>query len=114
MWSTSEHAYQAMKMANAADAEFIRHVITPRLAKRYGNTYQKRPDWDSVKITIMHEILRAKFTVFFFREKLLDTGTQELIEGNTWNDTFWGVCNGLGENNLGKLLMLVREEISVE
>ena len=35
----------------------------------------------------------------------------ELIEGNVWNDTFWGVCNGKGHNHLGKILMKVRDEI---
>ena len=34
------------------------------------------------------------------------------IEGNTWNDTFWGVCNGQGQNWLGKILMLVRSELN--
>ena len=32
-------------------------------------------------------------------------------EGNDWNDTFWGQCDGVGLNHLGKLLMRVREEI---
>jgi predicted NAD-dependent protein-ADP-ribosyltransferase YbiA (DUF1768 family) len=39
------------------------------------------------------------------------TGDEELVEGNWWNDTFWGVCNGVGENNLGKLLMKIRAEL---
>jgi hypothetical protein len=42
---------------------------------------------------------------------LLDTSDKVLIEENNWNDTFWGVCNGVGENNLGRLLMQVRGEI---
>lgn len=44
----------------------------------------------------------------------MTTGNAELIEGNTWNDTFWGVCNGEGENNLGKLLMKVRTNLFEE
>ena len=43
--------------------------------------------------------------------KLLETGNQELVEGNTWGDIFWGVCNGKGQNWLGKILMMVRDEI---
>ena len=46
--------------------------------------------------------------------KLLGTGDTYLEEGNTWNDTFWGVCNGVGENNLGRILMEVREELRKE
>lgn len=42
---------------------------------------------------------------------LINTGDAELIEGNSWGDTFWGECNGIGENNLGKILMKIRKEI---
>jgi hypothetical protein len=33
-----------------------------------------------------------------------------LVEGNTWNDRYWGVCRGVGQNKLGHLLMKLREE----
>ncbi len=33
----------------------------------------------------------------------------EIVERNTWNDTFWGVCKGKGENHLGILLMEIRD-----
>ena len=44
---------------------------------------------------------------------LLATGDAELQEGNTWNDTFWGVSSktGKGKNTLGKILMKVRGEL---
>ena len=45
------------------------------------------------------------------KEMLISTGDEELIEGNHWHDVFWGICNGKGENNLGKILMQVRSEI---
>uniref|UniRef100_UPI00345E83CD NADAR domain-containing protein n=1 Tax=uncultured Duncaniella sp. TaxID=2768039 RepID=UPI00345E83CD len=44
-------------------------------------------------------------------EKLIATGDAELVEGNYWHDTVWGVCDGVGENHLGKILMRVREEL---
>ena len=43
-------------------------------------------------------------------EKLLATGDDELVEFNTWNDKYWGVCRGEGENKLGKVLMRIRQE----
>ena len=46
-----------------------------------------------------------------YRQRLLDTGDRELIEGNTWGDRFWGVCRGEGENKLGRILMRVRDEL---
>lgn len=42
------------------------------------------------------------------------TGDAELIEGNNWGDTFWGVCNGRGENMLGKLLMEIRDYLRAQ
>ena len=38
-------------------------------------------------------------------------GNEELIEENWWNDTFWGVCRGVGKNHLGQILMKIRKEI---
>lgn len=45
--------------------------------------------------------------------QFLSTGDAELVEGNTWNDTWWGVnaTTGKGKNMLGRLLMQVREEL---
>ena len=45
---------------------------------------------------------------------LLDTGGAVLIEGNTWNDTFWGACNGKGLNHLGRILMTLRHDLLQE
>ncbi|NGT90448.1 NADAR family protein [Clostridium perfringens] len=45
------------------------------------------------------------------RRKLIATGDKYLEEGNTWNDTYLGVCKGKGRNMLGKILMRVRSEI---
>lgn len=45
------------------------------------------------------------------RKKLLATGDAELVENNTCGDVFWGICDGVGENHLGKILMLVRDRL---
>ena len=59
----------------------------------------------------MREVLACKFSEERMTNLLLSTGTQELVEGNAWNDRFWGVCKGVGQNHLGKLLMELRENI---
>ena len=59
----------------------------------------------------MEEALRIKFSNPKLRKALLDTGDEYLEEGNTWGDQYWGVCNGVGKNKLGKLLMKIRQEI---
>jgi len=112
MWPTSEHAYQAMKTFDHNQRLNISTIGSPAEAKSYARSLKRRADWDDVKLGIMEEIVRAKFTQNDLeREKLLATEDLEIVEGNTWGDTFWGVCNGVGENHLGKILMKIREEL---
>jgi predicted NAD-dependent protein-ADP-ribosyltransferase YbiA (DUF1768 family) len=61
----------------------------------------------------MEGLVRQKFSKDpVLRQRLLDTGDQDLVEGNTWGDTFWGVCRGQGSNWLGRILMDVRAELN--
>lgn len=111
-----EHAFQAHKTAVKSDRlafamkEDGTH-ITPGQAKRRGRFLILRRNWDILKLGVMQDALALKFRIPWLRERLLNTGDGELIEGNTWGDTYWGVCRGRGENNLGKLLMQVRQEL---
>jgi predicted NAD-dependent protein-ADP-ribosyltransferase YbiA (DUF1768 family) len=74
--------------------------------KAWGRTVDLRPDWNDIKIKVMEEALLSKFTLNEdIKQKLKDTGDLYLEETNWWKDTFWGVCDGVGENNLGKCLM---------
>ena len=62
----------------------------------------------------MLALLRVKFKPgSSFAELLLATADEELVEVNEWGDCYWGVCRGVGENVLGKLLMRVRAELRV-
>jgi ribA/ribD-fused uncharacterized protein len=110
-YATVEHAFQAAKTHNRAEKAQIAEASTPGKAKRLGRRVQLRPDWESVKIGIMEALVRLKFqTHADLRAQLLETGDAELVEGNNWNDTFWGVCRGKGRNELGRILTQVRQE----
>jgi len=109
-YPTVEHAYQAAKSTDNNIRIQIAYAATPGIAKKMGRAIFLRHDWETVKIPVMESLLRAKFQYPFLRKLLLDTGDKKLIEGNYWGDKFWGVCNGAGENNLGKLLMKIRDE----
>lgn len=112
-YPTSEHAYQAAKTLDIIQRRNVANQPTPAKAKRYGKAVSMRFDWDDVKVEIMEDILYEKFLQNpHLMEMLLATEDAELIEGNTWGDTFWGVCDGVGENWLGKLLMRVRESLN--
>ena len=111
---SSEHAFQAAKTNNLEERNLVRACETPGQAKRIGQTVTLRSDWTfETRIRIMLEILLDKFTRNqYLKEKLIATGDEDLIEGNNWGDKFWGVCDGVGENNLGKILMHIRSNLN--
>lgn len=110
-YMTVEHAYQAHKTLDPAKRKHISLLPSPGSAKRAGQGVTLRPDWETVKIEVMARLLLLKFQDDALRAKLLATGDHELVEGNHWHDTFWGVCNGKGENWLGRLLMGIRKQL---
>ena len=91
--------------------EMIASTPNPGLVKKIGQKIKVRSDWDEKRLDFMNWAVREKFKDVNLAELLLSTEDMELIEGNVWNDTFWGVCNGKGHNHLGKILMKVRDEI---
>lgn len=109
---TAEHAYQASKAARDVDREMIALASTAGQAKRAGRNIELRNDWESIKLDVMRHVLAVKFPLGGeLSAGLLATGDQLLVEGNTWNDRFWGVCKGQGRNWLGHLLMARRAEL---
>lgn len=107
----NEAAFQAMKTLNLNIRKSFCH-LNPSQAKSKGRKVILRNDWEEVKDDIMYEIVYNKFTQNLeLKEKLLATKDLILIEGNTWNDCYWGICRNEGKNKLGKILMKVREEI---
>jgi N-glycosidase YbiA len=111
IYPTVEHAYQAAKSSDMSIRKQISLLNSPGKAKRAGQNVTLRLDWEEVKVEIMEDLIRIKFQNDDLYNKLLATIGEELIEGNNWGDTFWGVCDSVGENNLGKILMKIRDEM---
>jgi ribA/ribD-fused uncharacterized protein len=117
MFSTVEHAFQAMKTTDPIWRERVRMAATPSLAKRLGRKVPLRADWEQVKTKIMKTLLRMKFRSEPFRTRLL-TFEGPIVEINTWHDQTWGDCvcgkarcQKPGLNLLGHLLEEVRNEL---
>jgi hypothetical protein len=110
-YPSSEHAFQAAKTTNEAEREKIRLAKRPGSAKALGKKVSLRKDWNFLRADFMKKVLQIKFSDPELQALLLATGEEQLIEGNTWGDTFWGVCHGKGENRLGKLLMQIRSDL---
>ena len=112
-YPTVENAYQAAKTLDLEKRkEFI--GVLPGFAKRLGQRLELRPDWGAVKLNIMQRLNEQKYMRPDLRKKLCDTYPQDLVEGNTWGDTFWGVCDGKGSNHLGQILMAIRFQILID
>lgn len=113
--TTVEHIFQASKAERTIDFLSVVNSQTPAEAKKLRRKIEIRSDWNEIKVSVMEKLLREKFSKKNpgLVELLLETGDEELQEGNYWNDTFWGVDlkTGIGENNLGKLLMKIRNDI---
>ena len=112
-YGSNEAAFQSRKSTSFRERiDFTGY--RPNESKKFGRKVKLRADWESVKVDFMRDIVYAKFLQNpELAEKLLATGDAELIEGNTWHDTFWGVDSktGAGKNWLGKILMEVRANL---
>ena len=110
LYRNSESIYQSYKTLDNVPFDFTK--TTGSQAKKISKKLNVRPDWNKIKFDLMYEICQEKFNQNTdIAQKLMNTGDAILIEGNYWGDTYWGKCNGVGQNNLGKILMKIREEL---
>lgn len=111
-----EHAFQGAKAETPEDLRRILACRTPGEAKRVGRSL-RREGWMSLRSQVMRLLLQEKFEQNKdLAEKLRKTGKEDLVEINSWHDTFWGQCQcprcmGGGENVLGQMLMDIRESL---
>jgi ribA/ribD-fused uncharacterized protein len=122
IYKSVEHYYIAMKCNNEQMfygrhytigdfREMIANTVSAAVVKSIGQKMKVRKDWDEKKLDFMLYGIREKFKDPELRELLLSTEDASLVEGNNWNDKFWGVSQGKGLNHLGRILMKVRKEI---
>lgn len=120
---TVENAYQAGKFDNMQVRKIVLLSKNGIEAKETAQKYYElgvpiRKDWEEIKIPLMTELVNRKFAAGTAMSRLLlQTEDEELIEGNTWGDNFWGVSppgNPQGLNWLGKILMQTRARLREE
>jgi len=116
LYRSSENAYQAAKLLPhyRSALQDVSASTSKKLWKSFGedSLYDNNSDeWDSRKYEVMSVIVFDKFfRNKFLREKLLSTKQKYLEETLWWKDTYWGVDANLGgQNNLGKILMKIRD-----
>lgn len=108
-----EHAYQAAKFQDDVLRDKIARAPTPGAAKKQARLWAiQTAHWDIWRLDVMRDLLHEKFDPLNDEaDMLLATGKAGIVEVNRWGDTFWGVCKGVGENHLGKMLMEIRGDL---
>ena len=120
-FNTVESAYQSAKSLLPSSRKKFEVKYTagsslgPKDAKEFGNNLRRlgrvRGDWEFIKLQLMYNLVLQKF---FYNpdlfKMLLNTGNELLVEDNYFKDEYWGRCNGVGLNMLGKILMKVRDD----
>ena len=104
-FSCVESAFQAFKCPQRS-FEFV--GLNGYQAKKRGRKVELRNDWNDIKVSLMEELIRQKFSNPELLNKLKAI-EGEIVETNSWGDTFWGMCRGRGQNVLGKILMKIRD-----
>lgn len=117
LYQNNEAAFQSAKVKDLERRKQFCQ-INPSTAKRKGRNVLLRNDWEDIKDEVMEDCIRDKFTRNpDLRRRLIETGDEELVEGNYWHDNYYGNCscdkckNIVGKNTLGKTLMKIRKEI---
>lgn len=111
-FKNAEAAYQSFKNL---DHQIEFESLEANKAKQYAKKIPLRNDWDSIKLDVMYKVVKAKFIQnWYLGEWLIQTNDSDLVEENSWGDTFWGTCNGIGENHLGNILKKIKYEIKGE
>jgi len=114
IFPTVEHAFQWKKF-ETTEPELAAKILaagSPWHAKKLSRSSSNmHTDWHNTRVTIMTEIVRAKVLQHEdVRVLLLSTGNKTIVE-NSPVDDFWGAgANGRGENQMGKILMKIRQE----
>lgn len=108
-----ENAYQAAKTLDLEKRKDFLNCTAAK-AKHLGRQLVIRNDWADIKLTVMKQLNEQKYMRPDLRKMLCETYPLDLVEGNTWGDTFWGVCDGKGSNHLGKILMSIRMQLLID
>lgn len=117
IYKTTEHYFQSKKFKDKENINAVISAPTAHLAAQVGRdrTRPLRVDWEIIKDSVMYDalVLKAKQHPQF-KKKLIESGEREIIEDSPY-DSYWGCGkDGNGRNQLGKLLMKLRDQLKKE
>ncbi|WP_214102639.1 NADAR family protein [Acrocarpospora catenulata] len=105
------HAYWALSTTDEAARDRIRATERPEKAEEIAAQAPRRADWPQVRLAVMADLVRAKFTQYpDLADLLIATGDARIHHGQFGSD-YWHADSSRGRNWAGRLLELVRAEL---
>ena len=109
------HAYQAARSNDQTTRRAILNAENLKTVLNIAKRIDDSENWNMRRLKIMEHLIRDKFRRSKeLQEKLKATGTREIVmtyEEETVANTFWGAVKNKGQNQLGRILMKIREDI---
>lgn len=115
-FNSVETAFQASKCEDEAERKLFSRLSVEKAAMK-GGQITPSPEWEERKLETMMSIQIAKFIQNpSLMKRLIATGNCKIINGNNKQETYWGVdlYSWKGENNLGKILMTIRDKENIK
>ena len=110
-YPTVVHAYWALSVADPAAHDRIGAASSPYEAQDLAQDAPRRADWPAIRLAVMAELLRAKFTQHpKLAEVLMGTGAGR-IHYSGLGSPYWLASGSTGRNWTGRLLELIRAEL---
>ena len=109
------HAYHAARSTDQQTRKAILNAETFQILGNIAIRITDPSDWQERKLKLMEQLLRDKFRrCKDLQDKLRLTLGRELLmtyEEEKKNNLYWGVVKGKGQNQLGRILMKIRNDI---
>jgi ribA/ribD-fused uncharacterized protein len=116
LYPSVTHAYHAARSSDENTRKAILNADSFHTVAKIARRIEDPQNWQMERTKIMERLVRDKFRRSKeLQEKLKATENRELImsyEDETSGNLFWGMVKEKGQNQLGRILMKVREDIN--
>jgi predicted NAD-dependent protein-ADP-ribosyltransferase YbiA (DUF1768 family) len=114
VYPSVHHAFWALSVTDPQRRREILALDNPYQARMAALAGPRVPGWAGVQVAVMADLNRAKFTQHpDLAELLMGTGDGRIVY-QLVDSPFWGATGDDGRNWLGRLLELVRAELTVQ
>lgn len=115
LYPSVSHAFQASRSSDELTKKAILNAENLFVVGKIAKRIEDPEDWHLKRLKIMEKLLRDKFRRSKeLIEKLKATFPKELVmsyEEETSGNLFWGNVNSKGQNQIGRILMKIRNDI---